>query len=71
MLDKMGGVWAPKPTAGPHRFRESLPLILIIRNRLKYALTGREVNMICKQRLVKIDNKIRSDVNFPCGFMGG
>ena len=69
MLDKMGGVWAPRPTTGPHKLRECLPIILMIRNRLKYALTGREVKMICMQKLVKIDGKIRTDPTFPAGFM--
>ena len=43
---------------------------IFIRNRLKYALTGREVTLIVKQRLVKIDNKVRTDETYPAGFMG-
>ncbi|KHN38540.1 40S ribosomal protein S4 [Glycine soja] len=39
MLDKLGGAFAPKPSSGSHKSRECLPLILILRNRLKYALT--------------------------------
>jgi ribosomal protein S4E len=50
--------------------RESLPLIIILRNRLKYALNKREVTMICMQKLVKVDGKIRTDQRFPAGFMG-
>jgi len=69
MLDKMGGIWAPKPSCGPHKGRESLPLIIILRNRLKYALTRREVTMICMQKLVKVDGKTRTDQRFPAGFM--
>ena len=69
MLNKMGGVWAPKPSCGPHKQRECLPLLLIIRNRLKYALTNHEVKMICMQRLVKVDVKIRTDSTYPAGFM--
>jgi len=69
MLDKMGGVFAPRPTAGPHKMRECLPLMLVLRNRLKYALTGREVNAICMQRLIKVDSKIRTEKNYPTGFM--
>merc|ERR1712230_146556 len=68
MLDKMGGVWAPRPSTGPHKLRECLPLILILRNRHKYALTKKEVQQICMMRLVKVDGRVRTDVNFPCGF---
>lgn len=69
MLDKMSGVFAPRPTSGPHRLRECLPLIILLRNRLKYALTKREVKMIVMQRFVKIDGKVRTDDTYPCGFM--
>eukprot|EP01132_Coremiostelium_polycephalum_P004620 gene4620-5771_t len=69
MLDKLSGKWAPRPSSGPHKLRECLPLILILRNRLKYALTKKEVTLILMQRLVKVDGKVRTDPNFPCGFM--
>jgi ribosomal protein S4E len=70
MLAKMGGIWAPKPSAGPHKQRECLPLSIVLRNRLKYALTRKESMMICMQKLVKVDGKTRTDMNFPAGFMG-
>nr|CAD7410986.1 unnamed protein product [Timema cristinae] len=69
MLDKLGGVYAPRPSTGPHKLRESLPLVIFLRNRLKYALTNCEVKKIVKQRLVKVDGKIRTDPNYPAGFM--
>nr|XP_053631173.1 LOW QUALITY PROTEIN: 40S ribosomal protein S4-like [Cherax quadricarinatus] len=68
MLDKLGGVFAPRPS-GPHKLRECLPLVLLLRNRLKYALTNTEVTKITMQRLIRIDGKIRTDKNFPTGFM--
>merc|ERR1712227_853839 len=48
MLDKMGGVWAPRPSTGPHK---------------------KEVQQILMQRLIKVDGKVRTDPNYPCGFM--
>jgi len=69
MLDKLTGVWAPKPSAGPHKTRECLPLVIFLRNRLKYALTRKEVTSIVNQRLVKIDGKVRTDATYPAGFM--
>lgn len=69
MLSKMDGIWAPRPSQGPHKLRESLPLILILRNRLKYALTGKETKLICMEKLVKVDGKTRTDPHFPAGFM--
>ncbi|XP_031271837.1 40S ribosomal protein S4-3 isoform X3 [Pistacia vera] len=69
MLDKLGGAFAPKPSSGPHKSRECLPLILILRNRLKYALTYREVIAILMQRHVLVDAKVRTDKTYPAGFM--
>jgi len=68
MLDKMSGVFAPKPSSGPHKTRECLPLIILLRNRLKYALTRKEVTLILMQRLVKVDGKVRTDSTYPSGF---
>ncbi|KAF7479279.1 Hypothetical predicted protein [Marmota monax] len=69
MLDKLTGVFAPRPSTGPHKLRECLPLIIFLRNRLKYALTGDEVKKICMQRFIKIDGKVRTDITYPTRFM--
>ncbi|RPD53374.1 40S ribosomal protein S4 [Lentinus tigrinus ALCF2SS1-6] len=69
MLDKLSGTYAPRPSPGPHKLRESLPLTIFLRNRLKYALTGREVTSIVMQRLIKVDGKVRTDPTYPAGFM--
>ena len=42
----------------------------MLRNRLKYAITKVEVERIVKQRVIKVDGKIRTDMTFPAGFMG-
>lgn len=68
-LGKMGGVWAPKPSAGPHKKRECLPVSIILRDKLKYALTGKECVQICMERHVSVDGKVRTDYNYPAGFM--
>jgi small subunit ribosomal protein S4e len=68
-LGKMGGVWAPRPSSGPHKLRECLPMTIILRERLKYALNGKECQQICMERCVKVDGKVRTDQNYPAGFM--
>jgi small subunit ribosomal protein S4e len=65
----MGGVWASRPSQGPHKLRECLPITVILRERLKYALTNKESMQICMERCVKVDGKIRTDHTFPAGFM--
>jgi len=68
MLGKLGGTWAPRPSTGPHKLRECLPLSLILRNRLRYALTRREVLQIVMRKSVRVDGNVRSDINYPAGF---
>lgn len=69
MLSKLTGVFAPRPRPGPHKLRECLPLLVIIRNRLKYALNAREGEMIVRQGLVQVDHHPRHDGKYPAGFM--
>lgn len=69
MLGKLDGIWAPRPSPGPHKMRECLPLCIILRNRLKYALNMQEVKQICMQKVVQVDGRVRTDTNFPAGFM--
>ncbi|POS82901.1 putative 40S ribosomal protein S4-B, partial [Erysiphe pulchra] len=69
LLDKLSGAYAPRPSPGPHKLRECLPLIIFIRNRLKYALNARETKAIVMQRLIKVDGKVRTDTTYPAGFM--
>merc|ERR1711907_143267 len=59
MPDKLTGVFAPKPSQGPHKQRECLPLIIFLRNRLHYALNGQEVQTILQQDLVKTNEAFR------------
>ena len=69
MLAKTQGKFASHPATGPHKLRECLPLIIFLRNRLKYALNANEVQAIVKHRLVKVDGKIRSNPRYPAGLM--
>jgi len=74
MLNKTGGAWAARPSQGPHKLRESMPLTLILRRRLKYALTARESRIILNDNKmtdanIRIDGKVRRDEKFPTGFM--
>lgn len=69
MLAKTEGKFATHPSAGPHKLRECLPIMVFLRNRLKYALNANEVQAIVKNRLVKVDGKVRTDVRYPAGLM--
>jgi len=71
MLDKLGGIYATRAGTGPHKRRESIPLTILLRNRLHYAFSRQEAMKIVKDKegLIKVDNKIRRDPRFPLGIM--
>ena len=71
MLSKVGGIWSTKPSQGPHKLRESIPLSLILRNKLKIALNAKEAKLITKSKegIISVDGKVRKDPRFPIGFM--
>jgi len=68
-LGKLKGVYATRPSAGPHKLKECLPLNVLLHQRLQYALTRQEVKKIVRDRagLIKIDGKIRRDPRYPLG----
>ncbi|KAL4506814.1 hypothetical protein ABPG72_001235 [Tetrahymena utriculariae] len=71
MLNKLGGIWATRPSQGPHKLRESLPLSVLLKERLNYALNGRDVTLILndKEQNVFVDGKVRRDKGYPTGLM--
>jgi len=56
-LGKLNGVYATKPSAGPHKTRECIPLNVLLQQRLKYALSRDEARKIVldKEGLIKVD----------------
>jgi len=46
MVSKLGGIWVTRSSQGPHKLRESIPLSIVLRNRLKLALNARDVTSI-------------------------
>lgn len=62
-------VWAVRPSPGPHPSSRAIPLLVVLRDILKYASNGREAEIILKQGKIKVDGKIRRDASFPIGLM--
>ena len=71
MLSKVGGIWAMKPSQGPHKLRECIPLNLLLRTKLGLARNGTEAKLIVKAREgnISIDGKVRTDHKYPVGIM--
>jgi len=71
LMNKMGGNFAVRPAQGPHRLRESIPLQVVLRDKLNLAVNAREAQVILNQKegLVRVDKKIRRNHKYPVGFM--
>merc|ERR1719498_1968201 len=68
-LGKLKGIYGTRPSPGPHKLRECIPLTVLLQQRLKYALNRQEARKIVKNKegLIKIDGKVRRDPRFPLG----
>jgi small subunit ribosomal protein S4e len=71
MLSKLGGKYTWRPSQGPHKIKECIPLAILLQHRLKYALNRKDVMSIVrdKEGFIKVDGKIRRDPKFPLGIM--
>ena len=65
----MGGIFAPRPSSGPHKLAHCIPLTLIVRNRLHLARDMREADIVIHNKNISIDGKPRTDTGYPAGFM--
>merc|ERR1740123_1118597 len=70
-LGKLKGVYAVRPSPGPHKNRECIPLNVLLQQRLKYARSRQESIKIVRDKdgNIKVDGKVRRDPRFPLGQM--
>lgn len=61
--------WAPKTRPGAHPEYRSAPLVVLVRDILKYANTSREANIAVSENKVLLDGDIVKDKNIPVGLM--
>lgn len=61
--------WVVKPSPGPHPISRSLPLLIIVRDVLKLAKTGREARRLIAEGHFKVDGRVRRDYKYPVGIM--
>ncbi len=61
--------WTVKPSPGPHPIDRSIPLLIIVRDILKYAKTAREARRIIAEGHFKVDGRVRKNYKYPVGLM--
>ncbi len=58
-----------RPSPGPHRLNECIPLFIVIRDHLRWANTGKEAKKIISSGKCKIDGRVIRNYRFPVGLM--
>jgi small subunit ribosomal protein S4e len=58
-----------RPTSGPHKLRNAMPLSLAMRELIKVAKTSKEAKHIIKTKDVFVDKRKRTDEKYPVGLM--
>jgi len=61
--------WVVTPNPGAHARKDSIPLLLVVRDIVGYADTGKEAKKIIEDGLVLVDKKVRRDHKFGAGLM--
>ncbi|MEM2579598.1 MAG: 30S ribosomal protein S4e [Desulfurococcaceae archaeon] len=61
--------WAVKPSPGPHPIDRCIPLLIVVRNMLKYAKTSREARKLIAEGQFKVDGVVRRNYKYPVGLM--
>jgi len=68
-IHRKEAVWTVMPKPGPHSLSRSLPLVLIVRDMLKFAKTSKEAKNIISQGKITVNGKVRRDEHFLVGLM--
>jgi len=68
-IAKKEHTWAVKPSPGPHSKEDSVPLLILVRDILKYSRTSKEAKRIIREGSILVDKKARKDYKFPVGLM--
>ena len=68
-IPKKMSKWVVHPSPGPHKKFECIPLLILIRDILKLAETGKEAKKIIKSGAILVDGRVRKDHRYPVGLM--
>ena len=68
-VKRKGIKFITKPSPGPHSKRMCMPLNIVLRDKLGYASTTKEIKHILLNKEILIDGKRRQELKYPLGFM--
>jgi len=66
-IERKKFTWTITPRPGPHPKNFCIPLLIIVRDILRFAETAREAKRMIKSGEVMVDGKVRKDHRYPAG----
>lgn len=61
--------WIVRSRPGPHPLNQSIPLLILVRDRLRLADNAREAKKIISDGVITVDGKVRKDPKYGIGLM--
>ena len=68
-ISRKGIKFATRTSPGPHKLKESITLIVLVEQLLKYGKTRKEVKKILNEGKILINGRVRKEIKFPVGLM--
>jgi small subunit ribosomal protein S4e len=68
-IPRKNNIWIVRSSPGPHALEDSIPLQVVIRDKLKLCDTAAEARFIIGKRDILIDGRIVTNYKHPVGFM--
>lgn len=68
-IHRKTSIWTVKSAPGPHPLKDSIPLVILVREVLNLGDTAKECKIIISEGNIKVDGKIRKNYKFPVGLM--
>ncbi len=68
-IERKTNKFITKPSPGPHKLEESMPLGVILREILKIGNKKRDIKHILNNKNILIDNKVRKEFDFAVGIL--
>jgi small subunit ribosomal protein S4e len=62
-------IWVVKSSPGPHKIDNSIPLMLVVRDKIKLCDNAKEARYIIGKREIMVDGKIVTNYKHPVGLM--
>ncbi|MFQ5837568.1 MAG: 30S ribosomal protein S4e [Thermoplasmata archaeon] len=68
-IPRKGLKWVVRPSPGPHPLHRCIPLLIVLRDMLRYCDNAREAKGVIRSKKVLVDNRPVRDPGFAVGLM--